>query len=176
MQSIACAIGALALLTAVQANAQTLPTAGQYYPPGTTIPTSAQGVEQIGLDSITGARCMIGEASTGICQVPTGAGDSGSSTPAAGTASTIATGGTAVTMVTGPVNGCYIVNPASAADQGISVAENAYVNPVTTATTTGNGTNATLVPGQTFVCIPGQTTNVSVNAATSSHALTVVKW
>ena len=98
------------------------------------------------------------------------------STPAAGTASTITTGGTAVTAVTGAVNGCYITNPTSATDQGIATAENLYVNPVTTATTTGNGTTLTLVPGQSFFCIPGQTTNVSAVAATSSHAFTVVKW
>lgn len=97
-------------------------------------------------------------------------------TPVAGTAHAIVTGGTAVTMVTGPVKGCYVTNPTSATDQGIVTAENAYVNPVTTATTTGNGTNATLAPGQSFYCPAGMTTNVSVNAATSSHALTVVTW
>ena len=97
-------------------------------------------------------------------------------TPAAATASVVTTGGTAVTSVTGPVRGCYITNPTSATDQNIATAENLYVNPVTTATTPGNGTTLTLVPGQSFFCIPGQTTNVSVVAATSSHAFTVVKW
>ena len=100
----------------------------------------------------------------------------GAVTPVAGTSSMIATGGTAVTMVTGPVKGCYITNPTSATDEGIGTAENAYANPVTTATTTGNGSNVTLTPGQSFYCPAGMTTNVSVNAATSSHKLTVVQW
>ena len=97
-------------------------------------------------------------------------------TPAAATASTITTGGTAVTAVTGPVRGCYITNPTSATDENIGTAENLYVNPVTTATTTGNGTTLTLVPGQSFFCIPGQTTSVSAVAATSSHKFTAVVW
>lgn len=97
-------------------------------------------------------------------------------TPAAGTASAIVTNATAVTMVTGPVSGCYITNPLSAADQNIATAEVGYVNPVTTATVTGRGTTVTLQPGQTFSCVPGQTTNVSVNAATQPHAFTVIVW
>ena len=97
-------------------------------------------------------------------------------TPAASTASTITTGGTAVTAVTGPVRGCYITNPTSATDEGIGTAENLYVNPVTTATSVGNGTTLTLVPGQTFFCLPGQTTNVSVVAATTAHKFTAVQW
>jgi hypothetical protein len=99
-------------------------------------------------------------------------------TPAAGTAHAIVTGGTAVTMVTGPVNGCQIINPPTATDQAISTAENAYVNPVTTAATTGNNTTATLAIGQVWNC-PGALlngTNVSVNAATSAHAFTVITW
>jgi hypothetical protein len=99
-------------------------------------------------------------------------------TPAAGTAHAIVTGGTAVTMVTGPVNGCQIVNPASTTDEAISATENAYVNPVTTAGTTGNGTNTALQPGQQWNC-PGALpsgVSVSVNAATAAHALTVLVW
>ena len=97
-------------------------------------------------------------------------------TPSAGTATTIVSGGVAVTLVTGPVNGCYIVNPLSAADQGIVTAEVAYVNGVTTATAAGNGTNANLAAGQPWQCAPGQTTNVSAIAATTGHKFTVVKW
>jgi hypothetical protein len=74
------------------------------------------------------------------------------------------------------VRGCYITNPTSLTDQAIAGAENLYVNPVTTATTTGNGTTLTLVPGQSFFCIPGQTTSVSAVAATTGHAFTVVVW
>lgn len=98
------------------------------------------------------------------------------SAPAAATASAIVTGGVAVTLITGPVNGCYITNPLSATDQNISVAEVAYVNPVTTATANGRGTNSTLQPGQSYSCPPGMTTNLSAIAATTAHAFNVVKW
>ena len=98
-------------------------------------------------------------------------------TPASGTASAIVTGGTAVTMVTGPVNGGYICNPLSASDQNIATAEVAYINPVGTATTNGRGNTATIQPGGCFNIPPLKTgSNVSVNAATSSHAFNVVVW
>jgi len=103
-------------------------------------------------------------------------GEARSTTPTAGAASAIVTGGTAVTLVTGPVNGCYIVNPLTATDQNIATAEVAYINPVTTATTTGRGTTTTLQPGQSWSCVAGQFTNVSANAATSGHAFVVVQW
>lgn len=100
----------------------------------------------------------------------------GAATPSAGTASAITTGGQAITLVTGPVNGCYITNPLTAADQNIAVAEVAYFNPVTTATANGRGTNTARQPGESWGCIPGQTTNVSVIAATIGHAFNVVVW
>ena len=96
----------------------------------------------------------------------------------AGTTATIATGGAAVVAVTGPVNGCYIVNPATAGDQGIATAENAFVDPVTTSTTTGNGTNTTIEPGRSWSCpvaVPAGK-SISVNAATSGHKVSVVVW
>jgi hypothetical protein len=96
--------------------------------------------------------------------------------PAAGTVSAIVTGGTAVTLITGPVNGCYVTNPLTASDQNIATAEVAQVNPVTTATAAGRGTNSTLQPGQTFTCPAGMTTNLSAIAATTAHAFNVVKW
>jgi hypothetical protein len=98
-------------------------------------------------------------------------------TPAAGTAHVIVTGGTAVTVVTGPVKGCYIQNPYTATDEGIATAETAYVNSVTTATTSAlNGTSTPLPPGAPFYCPAGMTGNVSANAPTSSHSLVVVVW
>jgi hypothetical protein len=100
----------------------------------------------------------------------------GSTTPAAGTAYAIVTGGVPLNIITGPVNGCYVTNPTSATDQNIATAENIYLNPVTAATTTGNGTNVTIAPGQSYSCVPGQTTNLSMIAATTAHAVTVVKW
>lgn len=99
-----------------------------------------------------------------------------STTPTGATASTIAAGGAANILVTGPVKGCYIVNPVTAADENIAAAETVYLNPVTTATANGRGTNSAIVPGQSFSCVPGQTTNVSGIAATTGHALNVVAW
>lgn len=100
--------------------------------------------------------------------------------PAGGTASTITTGGTAVTVVTGPVNGGYIVNPANAASQAISGAENVYIDPVETPGSTdsaANGTTVLLQPGQNFLIPPLASGSViKANAATSGHKLTVVVW
>lgn len=94
---------------------------------------------------------------------------------------TVVTGGTAVTTLTGPVNGGYIVNPATTADQGVSPVENMYVDMTTTATTTGNGTNTTLLPGQALPMPSGTQPispnfKVSVNAPSSGHKFTCVSW
>lgn len=97
-------------------------------------------------------------------------------TPRAGDTVTVVTGGTAVTIITGPVNGCYVVNPLTTTDEGIGATEPAYINPVTTATTTGNGTNQAVPAGGTWNCIPGSSLPVSANAATSGHKLVVVRW
>lgn len=53
------------------------PQAGSYYAPGAPFQSAAQGVEQVGIDSISGLRCMVGEPSTGTCQVPTSGGGGG---------------------------------------------------------------------------------------------------
>lgn len=101
-------------------------------------------------------------------------------TPVVGTTAAIATGGTAVTLVTGPASGGYIVNPQNAAAQGISVSENAYVDPAATPGSTdsaANGTTAILQPGQVFRVPPLATgALIKGNAATSGHKLTVVTW
>lgn len=101
-------------------------------------------------------------------------------TPVAGAASVITTGGTAVTAMAGPCNGGFVTNPPNPAGQGIGAAENLYLDMVGTPGSTdagGSGTTAVLFPGQTFT-IPALASgvNVRVNAATSSHAFTVVKW
>lgn len=74
------------------------------------------------------------------------------------------------------VNGGFITNPASAADQGLANAEDLFVDPVGAASEAGNGTTFRLAPGQTWSLIPGQTTPTSVNAASSGHKFSVVKW
>lgn len=98
-----------------------------------------------------------------------------------GTNSAIVTGGTAVVLVTGPINGCQIVNPLNAAAQKIATAENAYVDPVGTPGATdgaANGTTVLLAPGQPWNCpfaLPAGAV-VKANAASSSHAFTVIVW
>lgn len=102
-------------------------------------------------------------------------------TPTAGLASVVAVGGTAV-VAAGPVlNGGFIQNPASAADQGLVTAEDLIINPVGAAAnpnTSGvaNGTNFRVPPGGTWLLLPGQTTNTSVNAASSGHKFSVVVY
>lgn len=96
--------------------------------------------------------------------------------PNGGTNSTIIVGGVANVIVTGPVNGCYVYNPATAADQGIGAVETVYLNPVTTATAVGNGRNSAILPDRGYSCPPGMTTNLSGIAATTGHALNVVIW
>jgi len=101
-------------------------------------------------------------------------------TPTAATAAVIVTGGTAVTLITGPINGGYVTNPINASAQGISAAENAYIDMVSTpgsTDSTANGTTILLEPGQNFV-FPALATGVIVkaNAATSGHKFTVVVW
>ena len=102
-------------------------------------------------------------------------------TPAAGTASQVAMAATAVIAITGPVKGGYIVNPESAADQGVGTAEQLYVDPVAVpgaAPGAGNGTAVSLDPGASWSLpcpIPAGVT-VHVNAASAGHKFTVVVW
>lgn len=125
-----------------------------------------------GLPTLPQTNCVVAIGGTFVVTV----GPPYPTTPSAATSSTLTTGGVAQTIVTGAVSGCYVVNPASAGDQGIVAIENIVVNGVTTASATGNGTNSTIAPGQTWACVPGQTTNVSAIAATSGHRISVVKW
>ena len=97
-------------------------------------------------------------------------------TPVALLVSSITTGGTAVQItpaLAGGINGGFITNPSTAADQGIMTPETLYLSPViTTPGSTdgsGYGTTFALLPGQTYTFTPGQTTSIWVNAATSGH-------
>lgn len=99
-----------------------------------------------------------------------------SATPIAGLVSVVTTGGTAVTAIGIGPGGGIITNPLSAADQGIGTAEPLYINPVGSAATSGHGTTFALQPGQTWTVIPGQSTTTSVNAASSGHQFSVVRW
>ena len=73
-------------------------------------------------------------------------------TLAAGTTGLLTTGGTPYTVVTGPVNGCWIYNGSTAAEQGgIAAAETVNIDPVTTPAT-ALVTTSTIQPGQTWSC------------------------
>lgn len=141
---------------------------------------TAQPLSSCGGESYTanGLPMPLTQTGTGLlCTNSTATTTPAATTPAAGTAHAIVTGGVAVRFVTGPVKGCYITNPLSATDEGIATVEPLYVNAVTTATTLAtDGSSVALQPGQTFNCVPGQTTHVSANALTSSHNAVVVAW
>jgi hypothetical protein len=98
-------------------------------------------------------------------------------TPVAGLVSqTPVTAGTAVDAIPANQAGGYVVNPLSAADQGLATAEPLYVDPTGAATTTANGTTVALQPGQSFAVIPNATTTLSVASASASHKFTAVCW
>lgn len=102
-------------------------------------------------------------------------------TPTYGLVTQITSGGHSVAVTpTGGINGGYITNPVVNTDQGISVAEVLYIDPVSTCgggvLPAANGTVSALQPGDTFRFIAGQTTAVYVNGATSGHKFTVVYW
>jgi len=97
-------------------------------------------------------------------------------TPIPGVNSQVLTGGSSVLAISAGPNGGLITNPYTASDQGLSVAEVLYVNPIGFSSTTANGTTFALLPGQTWTIIPGQTTPTYVNAPTSGHKFSVVSW
>ena len=90
--------------------------------------------------------------------------------------SSVPTGGTAVTLMYGPVLGGFIVNPATALDQGISLVEVLYIDVIGPAATAETATTIALQPGQSYTVPANLTSNVSVNAATSGHRFTAVTF
>jgi hypothetical protein len=98
-------------------------------------------------------------------------------TPVPGVNTTITTGGQAVVAIDIGPEGGIITNPASATDQGIPNAESIYVDPTGANANIGAfGTTFELQPGQSWTCIPGQTTKTTVNAATPGHRFSAVSW
>ena len=84
-------------------------------------------------------------------------------------ATVIAIGGKPVTVAYGPVLGGLITNPSVAVGQGIETAEILYLDPTgAPAALEVTETTVAIQPGSSYL-IPNQTTNVSVNAATSGH-------
>jgi len=97
-------------------------------------------------------------------------------TPIAGEVYQVAAGGTSVEVFPGGINGGIITNPVAAADQGLGAAETLYVSPVGAADVHGNNITFALSPGQTWTAIPGQTTPTTVNANSSGHKFTAVRY
>jgi hypothetical protein len=89
---------------------------------------------------------------------------------------TSTTPGQATAAIAANMIGGYIVNPLSAADQGLATAEPLYVNQVVASTTVANGTTIALQPGQSYTIIPNTITQVSVASASASHKFTAVCW
>jgi hypothetical protein len=136
----------------------------------TTIAGSAPGTAGSASANVVSVQGIAGGTPAPVTSTPATA------TPIVGAAVAVATGGTAVSAVAANANGCVITNPLTTTDQGIGTVEPLYVNPVTTATTTGNTSTFPLAPGQSFNCVPRSTIAVSVNAATTAHKFTVVSW
>lgn len=97
-------------------------------------------------------------------------------TPVVGDATSVAAGGTPVVAIAAGSQGGYIVNPALAADQNLVSVEPLYVDIVNSAILGGYNTTVALAPGQSFTVIAGLATDVSVNAASTGHRFTCVKY
>lgn len=82
--------------------------------------------------------------------------------------STVPVAGQAVDAAFGPLVGGFIKNPLFAADQGLTLPEVLFVDPVNSANLDGTGTTVAIQPGGTYI-IRAQTTSISVNAASAGH-------
>jgi len=101
-------------------------------------------------------------------------------TPVPADVTIVATGGTPVNAIAANpagIGGGILANPIQPADQGLANAEPLYVDPTgNPATLQGNGSTFRLESGQSWSAIPGQTTATSVNAQSSGHKFSGVKW
>ena len=92
-----------------------------------------------------------------------------------GVSTQVLTGGTPVIAIYAGTAVAYLVNPSTAADQGISgLPEILYVDMVNPAVIGGTETTVPLYPGQSFTIPANPTTNVTVNAATSGHKFSCI--
>jgi hypothetical protein len=99
------------------------------------------------------------------------------STPISGLVTqTSSTPGLPVNAIGQNQSGGYIVNPLTAADQGLAAAEVLYVNQVQGADVVANGTTIALQPGQSYTVIPQTSTPVSVASNSPNHKFTAVQW
>lgn len=82
---------------------------------------------------------------------------------------TIKTGGVPIIAAYGPMEGGFIVNPQTAHDQNLAIAENIFVDLVGNASAVETVTSIPVTPGQTFTLPRGFAGKVSVNAGSSGH-------
>lgn len=82
---------------------------------------------------------------------------------------TIKQGGLAQVVAYGTVAGGMIANPATPADQGLPQVEALFVDSVNPAAAEQTATTFAIQPGQTYAIPAGQTTNLTVNAASTGH-------
>lgn len=92
-------------------------------------------------------------------------------TAAGGIVTTVTTGGTAVVpfAANSIVHGARIINPSTAT-------EPLFVNMLTAATLVVGGGNELIPPGGTWTAPGPMAGSVSVNATTSGHAFSAVRW
>lgn len=90
-------------------------------------------------------------------------------TPYRAATSVVLVGGTPVTVMFGPLQGGVVENPQLAGDQNLAEAEVLFIDLVNPASLSPTLTTMALQPGQSYSLPAGQTTNVSVNAASSGH-------
>ncbi len=91
--------------------------------------------------------------------------------------SIVRVGGQPEIALYGPLVGGVVTNPATAADQGLVLPEILYIDITGADATLGISVSSyPLQPGQSYLLPLGQTTNVSVNAATSGHKFSAVLW
>lgn len=88
----------------------------------------------------------------------------------------VTTGGIPEVLIYGPILGGIILNPASNEDQGIAEVEVLYIDVVGDATLGVAPTTQALQPGQIYYVPKNQTTNVSVNAASSGHKFSAITF
>lgn len=107
----------------------------------------------------TNAGLITPVAPSGACMIETG-----------GTAQVLATAGTAT-------HGGLILNPSSAAQQGISTAESLFVNFTGgEAVASAGGQSFEILPGGTLTIPGGLSTSISVIASTTGHTFTAAIW
>ena len=97
-------------------------------------------------------------------------------TPKPGLISVILVAGNSVQVTEGTAIGGWIINPASAIDQGISRPDILYVDPTGPASVSPNGTSMALAPGTPYYAIPGSTLPLSVASNIPNHAFISVQW